>query len=127
MWALPLGKIYIYISDLNQPTTFTTLQPWPGLLNKPPLSSLYSFQYFLGASIFLNTASLISKARRKLIPGILRWGDIKAHLEVSVEASLHAYLSQLRLGVEQAGASLEELEVIGLRQTAGTCWAGLMQ
>lgn len=60
-------------------------------------AGLQSFQDFLGASIFLNTASLISKARHKLIPGILRWGDIKAHLEVSVEASLQAHFSQLSL------------------------------
>lgn len=96
-------------SDLNQPTTFTTLHPWPGLLHKPPLSALHSFQYFLGASIFFNTTSPISKARYKLIPGILRWGDIKSHLEVSVEGSLHAYFRQWL-----AGASLEEQEVTGL-------------
>lgn len=86
-------------SDLNQPTTFTTLHPWPGSLHKPPLSALHSFQYFLGASIFFNTTSLIPKARHKLIPGILRRGDIKTHLEVSVEASLHAYFRQLSPGV----------------------------
>lgn len=44
-----------------------------------------------------------------------------------MEASLHASLSQLRLRAEQAGASLEEQGVIGLRQTAGTRWAGLVQ
>lgn len=122
---MPLQKIKK--SDLNQPTTFTILHPWLGFLHKPPLPPLHSFQYFLGASIFLNTASLISKARHKLILGILRWGDIKTHLEVSVEASLHAYFSQLSLAVQHAGASLKAQEVIGLRQTAGTRRVGLVQ
>jgi len=108
-----------------QPTTFSTLHPWPGLLHKPPLPSLHSFQYFSGASIFLNTASPISKAKHKLIPGILWWRDIKTHLEVSVEASLRAYFSQPRL--QHAGASLKEQGVIGLRQTAGTRCLRLMQ
>lgn len=44
-----------------------------------------------------------------------------------MEASLHAYFSRLRLAVQHAGASLEEREVIGLRQTAGIRWLGLMQ
>lgn len=112
-------------SNLNQPTTFTILHPWPGLLHKPPPSSLQSFQYFLGASIFLNTASLISKARHKLIPGILQWGDIKTHLEVSVEASLHALFSQVGLTVQHAGASLKEQEVKGLQQLPGRARVGL--
>lgn len=39
-----------------------------------------------------------------------------------MEASLHAHLSPLRLSVSQAGASLQQQEVTGLRQTAGTRW-----
>lgn len=44
-----------------------------------------------------------------------------------MEASLHAHFRQLRLAVQHAGASLEEQEVIGLRQTAGTRCLGLTQ
>lgn len=113
-------------SDLNQPTTFIILHPWPGLLHKPPLSSLHSFQYFLGASIFLNTASLISEARQKVIPGILWWGDIKTHLEVSVEASLHTYFSQLRLSLAR-WSQPEGAGGFGSAAAAGTRWAGLMK
>lgn len=86
-----------------------------------PVSSSF-FPILLRASIFFNTTSLISKARHKLILGILWRADIKTHLEVSVEGSLQAYFRQLSPGWSQPGGAAGHRSVLDFRDTPA--WDG---